>query len=66
MIVKVPKLLVATLNATKIIVAEAEKGYSEKDMDEQLQTELDEEIEEIEEVRCLLFRSMSMLRRSLS
>lgn len=39
---KVPKLLAATLTATKSIVSEVEKGYSDKDMDEQLQNELDE------------------------
>lgn len=37
MIAKVPKLLSAVLTATKNIVAEAEKGYNDKDMDEQLQ-----------------------------
>lgn len=64
MIAKVPMLLVAVLNATKAIIADAEKGYSDKDMDEQLQNELDEEIEEIEEVWVYLFRYTSISRRS--
>lgn len=44
MLANMPKLLTAVMNATKNMVSDAEKGYSEKDMDEQLQSELDEEI----------------------
>jgi DNA-binding transcriptional regulator GbsR (MarR family) len=63
MLTTLPQLLNSSLAVTKQIVKEIETEYSSKEMDDDLQNEMDEETEGVEEVYCFLCRFTNALRK---